>query len=295
MCKDETLSMKISDKVEQLEKELDNLNINVSGIEQGNTKLRERNCENKNLKTQNTVLESCIQDKSNEIIVLNAALNTALSDLEREKSINNFLSQEKLPGHKNFATPVELKTPVNDNKFVVVDSWELGKNNTVDHKKSQHLEDKDGCKTSFLHGPKTCRNRKCKKNHSFNFRKIERGICYQDFFVKGSCKRGERCRFSHETPKILRSDVKFINELTIEKDKFAKVTERRKSRVTPVKENDINISKDPSPHTPKYKPAVPSNEYSGKHQTPNNSQPFLRLIRTMIQDQMKEMNVANKI
>ena len=141
--------------MDQFEQELENYNNNVihkiNGVSQDNANLREKSCEIRNLKSQITTFESCIQDKSNEIKVLNAQLSTARSDLEREKSFNNFLLQGKPQGHANCSTPSELKSPDNEKLYKVIDSWERDENITVDINKSQHLDDIDGCKTYFFY------------------------------------------------------------------------------------------------------------------------------------------------
>ena len=59
------------------------------------------------------------------------------------------------------------------------------------------------CPTVFRDGPNSC-SPECEKKHNLDFQKINRGICH--LFVLGTCRRKDKCNFTHEIPKTVLED-----------------------------------------------------------------------------------------
>ena len=74
----------------------------------------------------------------------------------------------------------------------------------------------DVCQLEFLKGRGLCKDKKCKLNHN-NIDFTKQGVCIIDFERKGSCKRGSRCKFSHQTPTSLREDPRFKEHMQYKK------------------------------------------------------------------------------
>ena len=46
----------------------------------------------------------------------------------------------------------------------------------------------------------------------------KKGVCFKDFFNKGSCERSDaECWFSHETPEVLRSNEEYKKRIELER------------------------------------------------------------------------------
>lgn len=70
------------------------------------------------------------------------------------------------------------------------------------------------CIKSFKSGKNAC-PQSCPHAHDLDYAKIHKGICFFEFFQKGSCKRSaDECWFTHEIPDQLRGDYQLNYELS---------------------------------------------------------------------------------
>ena len=72
---------------------------------------------------------------------------------------------------------------------------------------------KTPCGKSFIKQG-SCKDNKCPDNHNLDYVKIRNGICFVDFEKQGSCTRGTKCKFMHETPPSLRMDSNFSQSVS---------------------------------------------------------------------------------
>ena len=100
-------------------------------------------------------------------------------------------------------------------------------------KRSQKASEKtvkDVCATEFFGGKKSCTAKNCMidKDHILDFTKIQRGICFFEFYKKDSCSRKSKCHFSHKFPLQCLSDPSVIQNVLNSVNRFsnkAKVVE----------------------------------------------------------------------
>ena len=53
----------------------------------------------------------------------------------------------------------------------------------------------------------------CNDNHNIDFKRLKRGICFNEFFKKGSCRNGINCAYCHTLPESIRSDPAIMNSI----------------------------------------------------------------------------------
>ena len=93
----------------------------------------------------------------------------------------------------------------------------------------------------------SCKIKNCPDEHNLDYAKISNGICFDDLDKEGSCKRGPRCRFTHEIPSILRQDKLFCQDAH-EKKKSLAERKKDKERSKIVKQDDFSNSSRVSQH-----------------------------------------------
>ena len=65
------------------------------------------------------------------------------------------------------------------------------------------------CVTTFIQGKGKCVDSNCLLDHKLDFKRISKGVCFNEFFTKGSCGDESHCRFEHRIPEELRYDVSY--------------------------------------------------------------------------------------
>ena len=101
----------------------------------------------------------------------------------------------------------------------------------------QNNHTKTPCAKSFIKQG-SCKDSKCPDNHQLDFVKIRNGVCFDDLKSKGSCIRGAKCKFTHETPSVLRTDSQFCQTVNRRKDEI----EMKKQQSGKEKVNDTNVN-----------------------------------------------------
>ena len=154
-------------------------------------KIAAKNKEILSLKTQISALEATLSKMENDLQQHKRDLNVAQADHQREKELNTFFLR-----NQNREASQNGKI---DNIFPMKSSGPQQPPNS----QPQH----DFCETVFKQGYGSC-TPECTKNHKFNFERLNRGVCH--LYVKGKCRRNERCWFSHEIPESLKKDDNII-------------------------------------------------------------------------------------
>ena len=75
------------------------------------------------------------------------------------------------------------------------------------------------CVTTFLYGKNKCNDEQCQRDHNLNFKRLSKGVCFKEFFDRGSCS-SQDCPHEHRIPEELRYDENFIAE--VHKEKYVK-------------------------------------------------------------------------
>ena len=84
------------------------------------------------------------------------------------------------------------------------------------------------CEKAYWEGPGSCSTESgCTLEHNLNYRKIEKGLCFTEYFQKGSCDKKSRCPFTHQIPSTLRQNEEFYARVTLE---AREIEERRRQR-----------------------------------------------------------------
>ena len=174
------------------------------------------------------------------------------------------------------------------------------------------------CEVVFKNGPGSC-NPECNDFHALDFDRIKRGICY--LHITGTCQRGNRCWFTHQVPLSVRNDPRTIKAA----DDFTKAWKlksesRNNGLVDNIEESLASGNTNTGTEENNYIEEIPDNTQNvhhpnshGVYQNPNDltenrnvlppvyndvqNQPqrqpsfddsFLLLVKTMIQDQIRQ-------
>ena len=96
------------------------------------------------------------------------------------------------------------------------------------------------CPLYFRFGEHGCEGpSKCVRGHHSESIWEKKGVCFKDYFQKGSCNRSDKdCWFSHETPDELRSHHEFRMFMERKKDEKSVLSNKKKSK----KKGKTNVS-----------------------------------------------------
>ena len=140
------------------------------------------------LKKQCADLECKVAEAQNKETLNLESLNTLTGELRCERTLSQ-----------------QLRTRIGNNPQPISDT----NNEPTTHDSSEV------CAQEFQF-PGSCTRAACPFNHQFD--KTKPGVCIVDFERKGECRRGERCKFSHDTPQALRNDPVFKKHIANRKE-----------------------------------------------------------------------------
>ena len=176
-------------------------------------------------------LETIIRDLHDEKKTLREQCDAQLHNLEREAHINNVLMEFR---------KTQNTTPIIPTKHPEVIAQENEANATNDVHRSTEIDDRltgnrnptpalhqnqaqgydvppqrsyDYCLSEYRFGYRKCTEANCPKNHNIDFKKLKRGICFNEFYKLGSCRNKESCQYCHQIPEEIRNSIEVKNEI----------------------------------------------------------------------------------
>ena len=136
-------------------------------------------------------MENIIADLKTDNAQLEESFNVKNVELQRLQQLHGVLLDKQIQQKQH--TPNIKTTDVHPIRKPSVTEKSTPRNTEIDF-----------CAQKWYEG--ACKQPNCNLNHNINLETLKNGICFNEYFKKGSCRSQQNCRYNHNIPCAVRKD-----------------------------------------------------------------------------------------